>query len=56
MSYLGTFFALVSTLTLVGKILLAVQINSMVIGLNCEDRIVKSDGSTGLASVNVINF
>jgi hypothetical protein len=56
MSNFRAFFAFMGALTLVGEVLLAVEIDRVVVGRNCEDRIVEGDGSTGFASVDVINF
>jgi hypothetical protein len=56
MGVLTTFLGFVGALTIVSQILFAIEVDCMLVGLNGEDRIVKSDGSTGFASVDVIDF
>ena len=52
---LTTLLRLVRTLTLVGQILLYVQVNSVVVRLDSEDRIIERDLTTGIFSLDVID-
>ena len=51
--YLASLLRLVRTLTLVSQILLNVQVDSMIIGFNAENRIVQSYLSTGIFTFNI---
>ena len=51
--YFASLFRLMRSLTLICQILLYVQVNSMIVGFNAEDRIVQSYLSSGIFTFNI---